>query len=35
MIELSENFEVKVVEIKWGMDHVHLLISAKPMLDIP
>ncbi|MBD3213609.1 MAG: IS200/IS605 family transposase, partial [Candidatus Lokiarchaeota archaeon] len=35
IIELSENFEVKVVEIEWGMDHVHLLISAKPMLDIP
>jgi putative transposase len=35
IIELSENFEVKVVEIEWGIDHVHLLISPKPMLDIP
>ncbi|MBD3216292.1 MAG: IS200/IS605 family transposase, partial [Candidatus Lokiarchaeota archaeon] len=35
IIELSENFEVKVVEIEWGIDHVHLLISTKPMLDIP
>ena len=35
IIELSENFEVKVVEIECGIDHVHLLISAKPMLDIP
>ena len=35
IIELSERCEVKVVEIEFGMDHVHLLISAKPMLDIP
>lgn len=35
IIELSENFEVKVVEIECGIDHVHLLISAKPMVDIP
>ena len=35
IIELSENFEVKVGEIECGMDHVHLLISARPMLDIP
>lgn len=35
IIELSENCEVKVVEIECGIDHVHLLISAKPMLDIP
>ncbi|MBD3214467.1 MAG: hypothetical protein GF311_17780 [Candidatus Lokiarchaeota archaeon] len=25
--ELSENFEVKVVEIEWGMEHVHLFID--------
>ena len=24
-----------MVEIKYGIDHVHLLISAKPTLDIP
>lgn len=35
MVELSENFKVKVVEIECGVDHVHLLISAKPTLDIP
>ncbi len=33
--ELSNNFEVKVVEIECGIDHIHLLISAKPTLDIP
>ncbi|MBD3211493.1 MAG: hypothetical protein GF311_02710 [Candidatus Lokiarchaeota archaeon] len=27
IIELSENFEVKVVEIAWGIDHVHLFID--------
>ena len=35
IIELSENFEVKVIEIECGVDHVHVLISANPMLDIP
>ena len=35
IIELSENFEVNVVEIECGIDHVHVVISAKPMLDIP
>ncbi len=35
IIQLSENFEVKVVEIECGIDHVHLLNSAIPMLDIP
>jgi putative transposase len=33
--ELSENFEVKVVEIECGVDHVHVVISAKPLVDIP
>lgn len=33
--ELSMNFEVKVLEIECGSDHIHLLISAKPTLDIP
>ena len=33
--ELSKNFDVKVVEIECGIDHIHLLISAKPMLDLP
>ncbi|MHA1488907.1 MAG: IS200/IS605 family transposase [Promethearchaeota archaeon] len=35
IVELSKNFEVKVVEIECGIDHIHLLISAKPTLDIP
>ncbi|MFW9987717.1 MAG: IS200/IS605 family transposase [Candidatus Odinarchaeota archaeon] len=35
IIDLSENLELKVVEIECGIDHVHLLFSAKPMLDIP
>ena len=35
IVELSKNFEVKVVEIECGIDHIHLLISANPMLDIP
>jgi len=35
ILELSNNFEVKVVEIECGIDHIHLLISAKPTLDIP
>ena len=35
IVELSKNFEVKVVEIECGIDHIHLLISAKPILDIP
>jgi len=35
IVELSKNFEVKVVEIECDIDHIHLLISAKPMLDIP
>ena len=35
IVELSKNFEVNVVEIECGIDHVHLLISAKPTLDIP
>lgn len=35
IVELSKNFEVKVVEIECGIDHIHLLISVKPTLDIP
>ena len=35
IMELSKNFDVKVVEIECGIDHVHLLISAKPTLNIP
>ena len=34
IIELSENFDVQIVEIECGIDHVHLLIRAKPTLEI-
>jgi len=33
--ELSHTFDVKLLEIECGIDHVHLLISARPTLDIP
>lgn len=35
ILELSKNFEVKILEIECGTDHAHLLISAKPSLNIP
>jgi REP element-mobilizing transposase RayT len=35
IMDLSENFELKGVEMEGGMEPVHLLISAKPMGDIP
>lgn len=35
IIELSENYDVEILEIECGIDHIHLLISAKPTLDIP
>lgn len=34
IIELSENYEVEILEIECGIDHIHLLISTKPTLDI-
>jgi putative transposase len=34
IIELSEGFEVEVLEIECGIDHIHLVISAKPTLDM-
>jgi len=34
IIELSEGFEVEVLEIECGIDHIHLLISTKPTLDM-
>jgi len=34
IIELSGGFEVDVLEIECGIDHIHLLISAKPTLDM-
>lgn len=34
LVELSGNFDVEVVEIECGVDHVHLLVSAGPTLDI-
>lgn len=35
MVELSGGHDVDIVEIECGIDHVHLLIGAKPTLDIP
>lgn len=32
--ELVANFDVDLLEIECGIDHTHLLISAKPTLDI-
>lgn len=32
--ELSHTFDVDLLEIECGIDHAHLLISAKPTLDI-
>lgn len=34
IVELSEGFDVEVLEIECGIDHIHLLISAKPTLDM-
>lgn len=34
IIELSENYEVEMLEIECGIDHIHMLISTKPTLDI-
>ena len=33
-IEISKDFEVSVIEQDCGIDHVHILISCKPTLDI-
>jgi putative transposase len=35
ILGLSKNFEVKILEIECGNDYIHLLISAKPSLNIP
>ena len=35
MTELLRTFEVILIEIECGIDHAHLLISAKPTLAIP
>lgn len=32
--ERSKAFEVEILEIECGIDHVHLLISSKPTLNI-
>ena len=34
IMELSEGFGVEVLEIECGIDHIHLLISTKPTLDM-
>ena len=33
--EISKEFEVEVLEQECGIDHVHMLISCKPTLNIP
>lgn len=35
ILELSSNFDVELLDIECGLDHVHLVIGAKPTLDIP
>ena len=35
IVELSKKFEVNAIEIECGINHFHLLISAKPTLNIP
>ena len=35
IVELSESHDVEIVEMECGIDHVHLLVGAKPTLDIP
>ncbi|MHA2000377.1 MAG: IS200/IS605 family transposase [Promethearchaeota archaeon] len=35
MVEWSGGHDVEIVEVECGIDHVHLLIGAKPTLDIP
>ena len=32
---ISEDFDVEVVNQECGEDHIHLLISTKPTLDLP
>ena len=34
-IKISKDFEVTVIEQDCGIDHVHIVISCKPTLDIP
>ena len=34
IVELSRDHEAEIMEIECGIDHVHLLISAKPKFDI-
>ena len=33
--EISNSFDVKILEQECGIDHIHLLISIKPTLNIP
>ena len=35
IIEISQAYDVEIVEIECGIDHIHLLISVKPTLNIP
>ena len=33
--EISENFEVEVLNIECDVDHYHMIFKSKPTLDIP
>lgn len=33
--KISNDFDVKILEQECGSDHVHMVFSAKPTLDIP
>ena len=33
--EIAQPYNVRILEFNWEADHVHLLISASPYLDIP
>jgi putative transposase len=34
LVEIADNEKVKILEIECGIDHVHLLISASPNIEI-
>lgn len=33
--EISKDFDVKIIEQECGEDHIHILFSGRPTLDIP
>lgn len=34
LYKIADNFDVSVIEIECGVDHVHLLFRSKPTLDV-